>query len=234
MIRLVKNSFHDLLHLIYPEVCQGCKTSLFENEKLLCFTCKSQLPIAYQHLDADDKVKELFYGRTEIAHARSLFFYEKIGIVQQLTHALKYQGQEQISNYLGKMMSEYMKSDAEFQKVTHVVPVPVHPKRLKKRGYNQVDGFGKEIAKSLNAQYLPDLLVKTKNTINQAKLGQVKRSDETKSIYNLNEPERIPEDTHLLIVDDVITTGTTLSLCTRELQKIQSVKLYVATMSISV
>ena len=230
----MKNSFNDLLHLFYPEVCLGCNTSLYEGEKVLCFTCQAQLPVAHDHLEADDKVKELFYGRTAIAHARSLFFYEKIGIVQQLTHALKYQGQEKISSYLGQLMSEHIKKDRGFDHITHIIPVPLHPKRLKKRGYNQVDGFGKEIAQSLNAKYIPDLLVKTKNTINQAKLGQVKRSDETKSIYDLNGPERIPEKAHLLIVDDVITTGTTLSLCTRELQKIPGINLYVATMSISV
>ncbi|MGB5980752.1 MAG: phosphoribosyltransferase family protein [Nonlabens sp.] len=234
MIRHLKRTFNDLVQLFYPEVCLGCRTSLYEGEKLLCLTCFSQLPVAYKVLEADDKVKDLFYGRANIEHASSLLFYEKIGMVKQLIHHLKYDGHEEVSSYLGKQMANAMYSDPAFQKLTHVVPVPVHKKRLKKRGYNQVNGFGMEIASKFEAKFMPDLLIKTRNTINQAKLGQVKRSDESSSPYELNLNLELPENSHILIVDDVITTGTTLSMCIKELQKIKGTTIYVATMAISV
>lgn len=234
MIRHLKNTLNDLTNLFYPEVCLGCRTALYEGEKIVCLGCSLRLPFAYETLEADDKVKDLFYGRATIEHARSLLFYEKIGIVQQLIHHLKYDGHEEVSAYLGNVMADHMNADPAFEKITHVVPVPIHKKRLRKRGYNQVEGFGQAIAQKFNARFLPDLLSKTKNTINQAKLGQVKRSDETQSPYALNNSVQIDDNAHILIVDDVITTGTTLSMCIKELQNINGVKVYVATMAISV
>jgi len=162
----------------------------------------------------------------------SLFYYEKIGTVQQLIHELKYRRKEKISNMLGLWLGEEIKSHTGFNEVDLVIPVPVHPIRLKQRGYNQVSGFGKELAVVLGTRFCASVLIKTKNTINQAKLNQIKRSDETDSPYEL--AEQIPKGTHVLLVDDVTTTGTTLVLCARELLKIPGVKISIATMAISV
>ncbi|GAK92499.1 competence protein F homolog [Nonlabens ulvanivorans] len=150
-----------------------------------------------------------------------------------MIHQLKYRKKEEISNFLGNWLGgQELKENNLFKNVDIVVPVPVHPKRLKKRGYNQVSGFGNELSKFLNASYRDDILVKTKNTINQARLNQTQRSDETNSPYQL--VGSLPQGTHVLIVDDVITTGTTIVLCARELLKIPDVKISMATMAISV
>ena len=234
MNRLLKNTLSDFVHLFYPEVCAGCRRTLFDHENILCLSCHSQLPIAYDILESDEKVKDLFYGRASINHARSLFFYEKIGVVQELIHQLKYEGQEKISTYLGYWMAEFVTADPAFSTITHIVPVPIHPKRLRKRGYNQVNGFGKALAEQLNVKFIEDLLIKTVHTINQAKLGQVKRSDETNTPYAIKKGDNFKKPPHFLIVDDVITTGTTLSLCIKELQKIPEAQISIATMAISV
>ncbi len=228
----MKNWFSDFLNLFYPAVCMGCKTSLYDGENVLCIECASAIPMAYDLLEYDEKVKDLFYGRLELHHARSLFFYEKIGIVQSMIHELKYAGQEHVSGYLGAWMADYVKRDPLFADVDVVIPVPVHAKRLRKRGYNQVSSFGRELSEVLGVSFRESVLTKTKNTINQAQLGQVKRSDERESPYRLQ--EELPEGSHVLLVDDVITTGTTLSLCAKELLKIPGVKISVATMAVSV
>jgi ComF family protein len=152
--------------------------------------------------------------------------------VQQLIHHLKYRGHEEVSSFLGKWMATELKNDPAFQDIDLVIPVPVHPKRRAKRGYNQVDGFGKELATVLGARFRESALIKSRNTINQAQLGQVKRSDETQSPYDLM--EKIEPGSHVLLVDDVITTGTTLTLCARELHKNPNIKVSIATMAISV
>lgn len=228
----MKRWIYDFFNLLYPELCIGCEGVLTTGENLLCTSCHAHLPLTNFHKTSDEKMRELFYARIDVQHVTSLFYYEKIGAVQQMIHQLKYRKKEEISNFLGSWLGLELKENNLFKDVDIVVPVPVHPKRLKKRGYNQVSGFGNELAKILNASYRDDILVKTKNTINQARLNQTQRSDETNSPYQL--VGSLPQGTHVLIVDDVITTGTTIVLCARELLKIPDVKISMATMAISV
>ncbi|PQJ31541.1 amidophosphoribosyltransferase [Nonlabens arenilitoris] len=228
----MKRWIYDFFNLLYPELCVGCETVLTTGESLCCTSCRAHLPLTHFHRTSDEKIRELFYARIDVQHVTSLFYYEKIGAVQQMIHQLKYRKREEISNFLGSWLGHELREDGLFNDVDIVIPVPVHPKRLKKRGYNQVSGFGKELAHFLNASYREDVLVKTKNTINQARLNQIQRSDETNSPYQIK--GSIPRGTHVLIVDDVITTGTTIVLCARELLKIPDVKISIATMAISV
>ncbi|MFT6197581.1 MAG: ComF family protein [Nonlabens sp.] len=230
--KIVLTWFSDFINLFFPVVCMGCTHSLTTGEQVICTACRSEIPIALNHLEKDDKVKELFFARADVQTATSLFYYEKIGVVQQLIHQLKYQGREEVSPFLGKWLAAALQNDPAFQDIDLVIPVPVHPKRRAKRGYNQVDGFGKELAIALGARFRESALIKSRNTINQAQLGQVKRSDETQSPYELM--EQIAPGTHVLLVDDVITTGTTLALCAKELHKNPGIQLSIATMAVSV
>jgi predicted amidophosphoribosyltransferase len=122
----------DFVNLFYPETCMGCEHSLQTGEEMLCVSCRSQLPVAYHDLRDNDKMVELFYARVPLEHVTSLLYYEKIGTVQHLIHELKYKKQEQIGDFLGKWLSSYMASDNRFKDVDLVIPVPVHPKRLRK------------------------------------------------------------------------------------------------------
>ena len=133
---------------------------------------------------------------------------------------------------LGDWMASYIKDDSRFADVGVVVPVPVHAKRLKKRGYNQVTGFGKSIASALQVDFADGTLVKTRNTKKQAQLNQRERSDESRSPYLLHQPPAAGQ--HVLLVDDVVTTGTTLTLCARELVKVPNTRISIVTMGISV
>lgn len=228
----MKDWIFDFFNLLYPQLCMGCETPLSTGENLLCTSCHIHLPLTNFHTTSDEKIRELFYARIEVAHVTSLFYYEKIGAVQHMMHELKYRGKKEISTYLGGWLAADLQNHQGFRDVDLVIPVPVHPKRLKKRGYNQVSGFGKELAIGLKARLRQDVLIKTKNTIKQAQLNQAKRIDETHSPYQL--VKIIPEGTHVLLVDDVITTGTTLVLCARELLKVPHVKISIATMAISI
>lgn len=210
----------------------GCDTTLTAGEQVICTSCRMEIPVALDHLKKENKVKELFFARVEIQQATSLFYYEKIGVVQQLIHQLKYQGREEVSPFLGKWMATVLQNDPAFKDVDMVIPVPVHPLRRAERGYNQVDGFGKELAVCFGVRFCESVLIKSRNTIKQAQLNQVQRSDETQSPYQVT--EKIAPGTHVLLVDDVITTGTTLALCAKELHKNPGIKISVATMAVSV
>jgi len=222
----------DFFGLWYPPVCVGCDTTLSTGEKVLCTSCLSSLPLTHFHKGNDELLRDLFFARIEIEHATSLFYYEKIGTVQQMMHQLKYGGQEYISAYLGEWLGKEIESSDGFKDIDYVIPVPVHEKRLKTRGYNQVSGFGKSLAGCLGARFRESVITKTRNTTKQAQLNQSQRIDERDSPYDLI--ERIPEGSHVLLVDDVVTTGTTLVLCARELLKIPDVKISIATMAIAV
>ncbi len=222
----------DFVNLFYPETCLGCDLTLQSGEPLVCVACRSQLPVAYHDLKSNDKLEELFYGRIAVQHVTSLLYYEKIGTVQHLIYALKYQKNEAVGTFLGDWMGAYMAADARFSSVDLVVPVPVHPKRLQERGYNQVTKFGECIADGLGVRFLESVLAKTLNTKKQAQLNQQQRSNETSSPYQLL--ENLAENQHILLVDDIITTGTTLTLCARELLKIPGTRISIATMGISV
>ena len=228
----MKRWIFDFFNLLYPQLCAGCESPLSTGENLVCTTCHAHLPLTNFHETSDEKMRELFFARIDVLHVTSLLYYEKIGTVQHMMHELKYRGREEISSYLGSWLAADLKNHSGFQEVDLVIPVPVHSKRLQKRGYNQVSGFGKELAVVLGARFRESVLIKTRNTINQAKLNQTKRSDETQSPYEL--AQNIPEGSHVLLVDDVVTTGTTLVLCARELLKIPGVKISIATMAISV
>jgi ComF family protein len=222
----------DFMNLFYPQVCLGCATSLVDGENILCIACKSQLPVAYHDLEHSDKIQELFFARLPIHHATSLFYYEKIGAVQRLIHALKYQRQEQISAFMGLWLASYLQHNKQLDDVDAVIPVPVHKRRLQKRGYNQVTDFGRCIADGLGSRFRESVLTKTRNTIKQAQLDQRRRTDESNSPYKLQ--EEVAPGSHVLLVDDVITTGTTLTMCARELMQVADIRISVATMAISV
>lgn len=168
---LIQTFTRDLIHIFYPELCAGCNQSLTTNEHILCTECRVKVPVALPHEHNDPLVKNLFFARVHVEQATALFYYEKIGIVHNLIHKLKYGGKEQVSPFLGRWMGLSLKKDPVFRSVDLVVPVPVDPKRFRKRGYNQVDGFGREIAGLLEADFQGDLLFKTKSTKNQALLS---------------------------------------------------------------
>ncbi len=228
----MRSLVQDFIHLFYPETCTGCGVTLLDNEQTICVACRVNLPVAYHDLMHNDKMSQLFYARVAIEHCTSLLYYEKVGTVQRLVHALKYQQQEQIGLFLGKWIGSLMCDDERFKDVDMVVGVPVHPKRKRKRGYNQTTQFGKCIAAGLGVRFRESVLTKTRNTIKQAQLNQRQRSDESQSPYQIT--EAFEPGLHILLVDDVVTTGTTLTLCTRALQQVANTRISIATMGISV
>lgn len=222
----------DFIHLFYPEVCAGCNQSLTDNENILCTECRVKAPIALPHEQGDPIMKNLFFARIEIQEATALFYYEKIGLVHNMIHKLKYGGKEQVSAFLGKWMGQSLTKNPVYQTVDIVVPVPVDPKRYKKRGYNQVDGFGRAIALELGTSFGGDVLRKIKSTKNQALLSQGRRLKSGLSLFSLS--RKLPPETHVLLVDDVVTTGTTIATCAEKLLENEGIKLSVATMAVSV
>lgn len=221
-----------LINLFFPKVCYACHNYLNDNEDTICISCRHNLPVTHFHFNNDDTILKIFYGRVKIENATALFRFEKKSIVQQLIHGLKYKGYEQISPFLGDWLGGELITLNDYKDIDIVIPVPLHRKKLKSRGYNQVTGFGKQIAASLNAVYKDDVLLKITNTASQTNKKRFARWNQTDELFIMQNPSSI-ENKHILLVDDIITTGATLEACISVLNQAKNIKVSVACMAMA-
>ncbi|MEZ4858523.1 MAG: phosphoribosyltransferase family protein [Flavobacteriaceae bacterium] len=176
-------------------------------------------------------MKNIFYGRFPLENATALVMFQKKGSTQEILHNLKYRGQKEIATFFGKWLGAELAQHPNYKEIDMVIPVPLHKRKLKKRGYNQVTGFGIEIAKSLDVPFREDLLVKVSQTETQVFKKRLSRF-ETDEVFALKNAESIINK-HILLVDDIVTTGATLEKCATQLLKNKDVKLSIATMAIA-
>ncbi|WP_037317749.1 ComF family protein [Salegentibacter sp. Hel_I_6] len=224
--------FHDLANLFYPKICNCCDSLLLKAEKVICTTCLHQLPTTGYHFDNENATKKVFDARLRIENATSLLYFKKKGIVQNLIHNLKYRKQEEVGSFLGKWLGEEISSHPGFKDIDCVIPVPLHRKKLKKRGFNQVTEFGQELAKILDADFVEDVLVKKSGSRTQTLKKRLGRWGHIDATFMLENAEKI-QNKHILLVDDLVTTGATLEACGNKLLKIKNTKLSIATMAIT-
>lgn len=220
-----------MLNLLFPKLCNGCKALLSSYETVLCTHCRHNLPLICHHRNHNDAMKKMLYGRVPIANATALLQFQKRGITQEILHNLKYRKQEEISFFFGKWLGAELAESPNYKQIDMVIPVPLHKKKQKKRGYNQVAGFGLEIAKALNIPYHDDILLKKTNTNSQVFKKRLTRFG-ANEVFELNSPVAI-ENAHILLVDDIVTTGATLESCATQLLKAKNVTISLATIAIT-
>ncbi|CAZ95478.1 ComF family protein [Zobellia galactanivorans] len=229
---MLTNILNDINSILAPRVCFGCNAHLYGGEQLLCTICRNDLPLTDYSFNDENPVDRIFYGRINIKKASSMLFFSNRGIVRELIHYLKYRNQEQIGTFLGDWYGQILKDNHELtDTIDMVIPVPLHRKKLKKRGYNQVASFAKRLAFHLKTAYVDHILVKSANTKTQTKKSRIGRWQSDKMLYTVTDIEFI-KNKHILLVDDVITTGATMELCARALAKAPGTTLYVASMAV--
>jgi ComF family protein len=224
--------FNALLNLFFPKVCYACNNHLNDNENDICISCRHSLPVTNFHFNNDDTVLKTFYGRVKVENETALLRFEKKGIVQNLIHSLKYRGNENIGALLGNWLGGELSTIDAYKNIDIVIPVPLHQKKLKKRGYNQVAKFGKQIAEALNAEYKDDILLKVTNTESQTLKTRLFRWNDNEELFMLKNAKSI-ENKHILLVDDLITTGATMEACISVINHVPSTKISVASMAIA-
>ena len=231
MYTKLTNILNDISTVLVPKVCFGCNTHLLGGEHYLCTPCRNDMPLTEYTFNVENPVDRIFYGRINIKKANSFLFFTENSHVQRLLHHLKYKNQEKIGAFLGDWFGQNIKENGFLREIDYVLPVPLHPKKQRKRGYNQVALFGQRMAVHLGAVYLENLLVKRYNSKTQTKKGRLGRWFENKSLYTLADRQAIAGK-KVLLVDDIITTGSTIELCAKALMESKNVTVYVASMAV--
>jgi len=177
----------------------------------------------------DNPVSKVFWGRVNIENATASYLFIKEGILQKLIHQLKYKGAKEIGFELGRHFGSELIDSESYKNIDLIIPVPLHVKREKKRGYNQSEWIARGMVEFLEAKLELNNLVRAIETETQTKKTRFERWENVESIFNVNYPEKL-ENKHVLLVDDVITTGSTLEACANALLKIKGVKVSIATL----
>ena len=217
----------DFISLIFPRICTGCGNSLWKNEEGLCRFCEYHLPKTNFHHEIENPVTRLFWGRVTLETGAAFLYFNKGGRVQRLVHQLKYKGRKDIGVYLGDLYGQSLKYAPRFNSADAIIPVPLHKKKYMQRGYNQSEQFAIGLAGSMNIPVNKHLLVRTKATDTQTRKSRFSRYQNVKEIFRVNTPQEW-KGKHLLLVDDVITTGATLESCILALNTIPDVRISVA------
>ncbi|WP_339836308.1 phosphoribosyltransferase family protein [uncultured Maribacter sp.] len=227
----ISNILKDVTNILLPISCFGCNARLYRGEAFLCTSCRHQLPLTEYNFNEENAVDRIFYGRINIKKANSFLFFTEIGIVKNLIHFLKYKNQESIGEFLGDWHGQILKQQGDLVDIDYVIPVPLHRKKLRQRGYNQVALFAKQIAVHLNATYADDLLIKTANTKTQTKKNRLSRWQDNRSLYEINNKQLL-KNKNILLVDDVITTGATMEICANTFKDIEGITIYISSMAV--
>ena len=225
---VLKEIKESLLHLFFPHVCDGCGTDGLSIDNCICLRCINELPhTGFENL-IDNPVEKIFWGRIDLNAATAQFYFTKESLVQRLMHELKYRGNKEIAIQLGRIMGEKLKRSGRFN-VDTLVPLPLFPSREKKRGYNQATVICQGISEQTGIPILQDVISRPQPTATQTRKSRIDRWKNIEGKFQLEKPGAI-ENKHLLLIDDVVTTGATLEACGSELLKGINTKLSIATL----
>lgn len=209
-----------VVDLLFPRVCVVCENSLVRGEKYLCTSCLADFPFTEAAYDAGENLLEHFDAAFRPEKLYALFYYNKYDVYKKLIYSIKYHSYKQLAFYLGQLLGEHIPDTC---KADVIVPIPLHPRRLRERGYNQALEIARGIARVLSLEILDDVVVRTRNNVSQTGKNASERVKNVRDIFQLKNPQKIIGK-HVLLVDDVITTGATIGSCLQVLAQAGDVR----------
>lgn len=232
-MKFLYDLWDDFLSLLFPRLCCGCGTHLLRNENLICTECYVVIPRTGYHLVRDNPVESLFWGRCKIERASAFSYYTRGSRIRKIIHKLKYNGIREAGNELGRIYAASLKSSAFLNDIDFILPVPLHPVKERKRGFNQAQCIAEGISEISGLPVLKGALIRIRASDTQTRRSRFDRWMNVDGIFGVS-PGYDLTGKHILIVDDVITTGSTIESCASELLKIERVKVSVAAIAVSV
>lgn len=223
---------HGLLHLLYPSLCAGCDADLPSPQHCFCIRCQHRLQPTELHLHAENEFTNRFWGRLPLESGAAMYYFNRKSPVQRALHRLKYKNQPDIGIRIGRRYGLILAGSPLFQQIEAIVPVPLHPRKERLRGYNQSLMLAQGMAEPLGVPVLHNVLFRRQFSESQTRKKRMERFENVGEVFDVHKPEYI-RGKHLLVVDDVLTTGATLEACGQVLLGVEGVRLSMATIAIA-
>jgi len=233
IIPLNPDLLFDFSHLFFPHICVGCGTDVLGMKAVLCIKCVNRLPVTNFHLYAENQVEKIFRGRLPISQATSLCYFSKDSLIQRLLHQLKYKGNKEVGYFAGRLMGIAIRQSETYDSVDALIPLPLFASREKKRGYNQAAVLCDGISAITGVPVLKNVISRLTSTETQTHKNRIERWLNMEGRFELRDPEAI-KNKHVLLVDDVLTTGATLEACGHELLQAENTTVSIATLAYTV
>jgi ComF family protein len=205
----IRNYLNAFLHLLYPQICFGCGTDQVEKAMPLCHKCIQDLPFTDFFSINENPVEKIFWGRADIQNAGALLFFTKDSLVQTLITALKYHHNKKVGILFGKLMGEAIAVEEKFKQIDLIIPIPISASKINSRGFNQSEVIAIGIQQIWHRPILNNVLIKRSWSNSQTKKNRKARLQQLPDLFFLQKPTSI-EGKHILLVDDVLTSGATL------------------------
>ena len=223
----------DFISLLFPRLCYACGNHLLRNENLICTECYVLIPRTNFHTEVNNPVAQLFWGRCLIEKAAAFSFYNKGSRIRNLIHNMKYKGVKEIGYELGKIYGHSLYTSGFIEDIDLIIPVPLHPSKKRIRGFNQSEVISTGLADSTRLPIDIKCLERSAISATQTRKSRYARWTNVEGIFRVTDPVSV-EGKHILLVDDVITTGSTIESCTNELVKIDGVRVSVVALAFAV
>jgi len=217
---------------MYPNLCLVCNENLLKTETCICIKCLCEIPKTNFHLVADNPIEKKFWGKVLIYRGTAYFYFQKGSPFQKTLHALKYKNNREVGEVLGKYAASDLLESADFESVDVIIPVPLHPQKYRKRGYNQSELIGNGLSLVMNKPQNTTTLIRVKENMTQTKKSVFERYANTEGIFEITDTNTLIGK-HILLVDDVLTTGSTLEACISALLQIEGVRVSVFTLAVA-
>lgn len=217
---------NDFMSLIYPRHCEACGNSLFKHEAYICNLCKLSLPKSNYHKNGQNELSQTFVGRVPLEKSLCFYLFEKSGKVQKILHAIKYQNQKELAQFIGDLYANDLIKENILTDIDVIIPIPLHAKKLKLRGFNQSEWFAKGLANLLGKPLDTFSFERLQETSTQTKKKKYQRWENVEGIFNLKD-KAVLVNKHVLLVDDVITTGATIEAAWMALKDVEGIKISV-------
>jgi ComF family protein len=229
-MKKILGHLEDLLALFFPELCAACGKNLFKNERIICTSCIYHLPQTNFHEDPNNKMARQLWGRFPFVQTIAFLYFRKGSRIQNMMHRLKYRNSPETGVRLGELYAHELKRSTIFKKSDIIMPIPLHPVKLKTRGYNQSECIAQGLSTILEIPINTTNLVRLENTATQTKKSRYARYENLVSAFHINDKSELINK-HIMLIDDVMTTGATLEACSLLLKEIQGVEISICTIA---
>lgn len=231
LISVVKDLIKSIGYLVFPNLCLACLKEAALDEQIFCVKCIYDLPESEMHHSLENQFTERLIGIDGIKTGAAHYLFYEGGAVGEILHKIKYRSRKDIAKKLGKVYGERLITSEYYQDVDYLIPVPLHHNRFRKRGFNQSEEICKGLSESMDVSISVDNLIRIRDTKTQTKLSKAQRQKNLKEAFEVINPKEL-EGKHVILVDDVLTTGATIEECSKELNKIEGLTISVLTLAI--